>query len=628
MRNRFVSLLEQEFGSEISNWCNDYANKNISKVAKRKAHEVLPSSLRVDKINVSKVVNAEMNSNGINLRLIVVAVINAGYRREYKQWFDLKCELTLLGNEKSMIINDICVYDSLKVTRNEYDIQVSKDFIPLISRGELEIEATRFLEKHCPSALVTPMAVPVREIAVSMGLDVLEGFEVKAERKIFGAVCFENCSLDLIDAEGEISNVDLNKGTIIIDKKTFFWGNIGCVNNTIAHELYHWHRHRLYAVISNMTKENKVKVIAACRCPRDPKKGMMLANLKITDNDWMEWQANSVAPRILMPFDMAQRVLKRLLQEYKYDTLVSVENRRKVLQRTIYEFAKFFDVSVQSAMIRLVELGMSEAEDVFNEQATANISYEIELTNFYSEYQNNIQLKTAVDEQQVLYVTNRCVYNNVKYLYEGQLGELKLTEYALSHVSEACVGFTEEVYVGNRNIEKLTSMFFRGLDQSYVKWKRVTEKLFDEPENKKYKIESNLQRANLNQFDKNLLAKITDDFVESMNNIFNYIIIDEMGIVKNKLRSTIEDRTGINSKNLSYMNNGERVTKERILAIGIGLGLGLQVTEKLLHTVGLCLTNSNDDYDYKLILTTFRDKNIYDIDEFLENRGMKRLVLM
>ena len=54
MRNRFVSLLEEEFGSEISDWCMVYANKNISKVAKRKAHEELPSSLSIDKINVCK----------------------------------------------------------------------------------------------------------------------------------------------------------------------------------------------------------------------------------------------------------------------------------------------------------------------------------------------------------------------------------------------------------------------------------------------------------------------------------------------------------------------------------------------------------------------------------------------
>ena len=60
--------------------------------------------------------------------------------------------------------------------------------------------------------------------------------------------------------------LEIPRGTILIDAYTYWQRNSGCVNNTIANEVYHWHRHRLYAAIKHILRNEK---FVACRCPTE-----------------------------------------------------------------------------------------------------------------------------------------------------------------------------------------------------------------------------------------------------------------------------------------------------------------------------------------------------------------------
>lgn len=83
---------------------------------------------------------------------------------------------------------------------------------------------------------------------------------------------------------------------MLIDPDTFLKRNFGTKRNTIAHECVHWVYHRRYYIAANRLG-NKQSI--AYREPAGI--GYDTLPKKWSDEDWMEWQANNIAPRILMP---------------------------------------------------------------------------------------------------------------------------------------------------------------------------------------------------------------------------------------------------------------------------------------------------------------------------------------
>ena len=141
----------------------------------------------------------------------------------------------------------------------------SKNIVPIVYGKDLEDEATTFLEQFYPQALITPMAVPIAEIATTMGLEIFQGYRISDDFSIFGQICFSSGEVEVYDLfKCHKSTLSVRRGTILIDACTFWERNLGCVNNTIAHEVYHWYKHRMYAAIKHILNGSKV---IACRCP-------------------------------------------------------------------------------------------------------------------------------------------------------------------------------------------------------------------------------------------------------------------------------------------------------------------------------------------------------------------------
>ena len=141
------------------------------------------------------------------------------------------------------------------------------------------------------------MPVPITDIAKEMGLEIIEGNRISDDFSVFGEVYFTSGEAEVFDLF-KISKrtIPVRRGTILIDAFTFWERNLGCVKNTIAHEVFHWYKHRMYAAIKHILYG---EAFVACRCPSS-----MIYPEK--DEEWsdvqrMEWQANNMAPRILMP---------------------------------------------------------------------------------------------------------------------------------------------------------------------------------------------------------------------------------------------------------------------------------------------------------------------------------------
>ena len=223
---------------------------------------------------------------------------------------------------------------------------------PCIAKAEFDGEAIAFLEKYYPEALETPAAVPIEYIARHrMGLRIVKR-HLTEDFSILGQMCFTSGLTDIYDKENdEYKAVKVRYGTMIIDPDTISKRNEGCKNNTIAHECFHWHKHRDYHIATSIQKDNRA-IGRLCAY----KEKLETTQPQWNDEDWMEWQACGIAPRILMPIDQFNTMAKRFLNEYSSNPKVRLK-WFSVQGWMVHSLASFFKVSKQSAEIRLKETG-------------------------------------------------------------------------------------------------------------------------------------------------------------------------------------------------------------------------------------------------------------------------------
>lgn len=232
-------------------------------------------------------------------------------------------------------------------------ISTTGNLVPVIHKTEFDDEATSFLSRYCPEALKAPMAVPIETVAkVQMSLELLT-YRLTEDFSTFGQMCFTGGLAEIYDKdEEEYREIKVNSGTMIIDPDTFFERNLGCVNNTIAHECFHWHRHRNYHFMQNILNG---KQSVACRCPVDAKDEKF--NKTWSDEDWMEWQANGIAPRILLPRETFSTMVEQFLKENRRNVFIDA-GLMSSTQWVVDQLANFYKVSKISVRIRIDELGI------------------------------------------------------------------------------------------------------------------------------------------------------------------------------------------------------------------------------------------------------------------------------
>lgn len=85
--------------------------------------------------------------------------------------------------------------------------------------------------------------------------------------------------------------------------------------------------------------------------------------IRCTATDWMERQANALAPKILMPMDMFKR--KSIERIKHYQKALNKTEIVDVMEPVITDLSAFYNVSLCAAKIRLVEAGYEEAIGVY-----------------------------------------------------------------------------------------------------------------------------------------------------------------------------------------------------------------------------------------------------------------------
>lgn len=155
------------------------------------------------------------------------------------------------------------------------------------------------------------MPVPIENIARDqLHLTILEA-HFSEDPSILVQTCFTDGLTEIYDpGNDECREIPVKAGTVLIDPDTFLKRNFGTKRNTIAHKCVHWVYHRKYYVAANRLGNQQT--------------------------------VGKVFQMVLNLSKQNQFVYAGLIQKGKW---------------VIEQFAGFYQVSKQSAAIRLQELG-------------------------------------------------------------------------------------------------------------------------------------------------------------------------------------------------------------------------------------------------------------------------------
>ena len=223
----------------------------------------------------------------------------------------------------------------------------SISLVPVIPKNKFDAVATEFLKKYCQEAIEKPMPVPILDIArKKMGLKIIPDYRLTEDFSVYGQMCFTSGKVPVYIRESdEYIDISVKRGTMLIDPDTLFERNIGCLNNTVAHECVHWYKHRNYHMYSKGAGIDYVHKNHVYKFDESNQQNW-------SDDDWMEWQANGIAPKILMPIQTFDTVVSNIVDSSK--------NKNLPLWILAEKVSDFYKVSKTSAQIRIKELGLSD----------------------------------------------------------------------------------------------------------------------------------------------------------------------------------------------------------------------------------------------------------------------------
>ena len=345
-------------------------------------------------------------------------------------------------------------YEGFKLRKNKierinhvpFKEKITNDLVHIIRKDEMELYATKFLKYYCPEALKKPMPLNITKILSEKGV---EWYSAPLISGVLGKTYFADDVAIIYDENKNPKRIKVKRGTILINTSKLNERGDGALRNTIVHEAVHWFYHNNYFGLRHLLNNKNTCSI----CYR---------NEKLIENDdikWMEMQARSLSPKILLPQKMFLQKFKELYKKYKdniylLSDMSNYKNIRnaEILRNTIIHLSKFFDVSKQLVKYRLIELGYFEADGVINyntetkkyyksfafskgklkEHQTFNISKE----SYLDLISKNTNILEDIKTKKLIYMNGLLVVNNPKYIENNNL-----TNYALNHVDECCLIF-------------------------------------------------------------------------------------------------------------------------------------------------------------------------------------------
>lgn len=528
---------------------------------------------------------------------------------EISQWFTINCKGDISKNLKDFAVLDISIYDEKLSLANP----LSDNLVPIIYKAELDEFANSFLKKYYPEALTNPIPINPKKIVDIMGLKVKQ-HTLSIDCTVFGTILFDDCSIEVFD-KGTPQVKNFSKGTILVDPQVFYLRNVGSFFNTIIHECVHWELHKKAFELERIYNKDANKI-----------KCLTNGNIKSASSDnsksFIEWQANSITPRIQAPKEM----LLKKFKEYciKYDATTTRSLLLNSIEQIIDDIARDFNISRQSTKIRLIECGVNIARGAFiyvdnhyikpvafNKNSLAeNEIFAIGIEDLIIQGMYHPKLKGLIEKGKLVYIDSFLCINNLKFIKKYDLGYYELTEYARQHIDECCLKFDIKISGrANSNYLNKECILCRdintGLKYSVEFNKGINDDII-------LQIEAILENGTLINEG---LDCIFNSLSKSLKALMKWVDISE---------AKLSDKSGLTEKTIQRIRTEQSINPHlsTIIALCIGLELPYKVSLAFLDKAGLSLkTNSTENMLFNFFISDGCNFDIYQCDELLRAKG-------
>lgn len=608
--------IKNEFDDIISEASEDYFNNNRYDVRKRLSFKCHIDDLYCDETNVISVIIFDKSNGKYGFDLIVTLKIFGNERYawdlevvEKELWLNLICEASIETRFKDFKVINIRQYEA---DREKYSRPLNDRLAPFIRKNDLDKVAEEFLAKYYPKALEIPTSVDVRQVAKNMGLKVCR-HNIAEDGSIFGRIFFEDTIAKFYDnSKKRMCNIKVSANTIVYDPDAYFMDNIEKENsNTIIHECIHYEFHR-HTMAFQRIFNKKAKWID---CMTDGN-----TNDTIIDINKLEWQANVLAPRILMPYKTFSQETYNLIEKYScgntYDTI-------DILPDVINALSSIFKVSKFSVKIRLCDIGINEAVgcNVWCDNYPVPPFAFDKGTCEYNEtfvipaidailLSLNPVIEDMMNKQQLVYIDSHLCLNTYEYIGVNKNGKKYIKHEALKHLNEFCIKMRMESKKYN-NIYKLECFLNRDKNS-----KVHTNLRFDGM------MDKMTEKAKIMEIIKEE-KKFSSAFFD-LNNDF----VDCMKLLKERSGLTYEEielETGIEISSVKNIISGKRDgTLLRLTLILMALGAEPDVAYHIIDKAGVRIDKSKEEHLVcRFIINTMHADSMQNIIKLIESANLK-----
>lgn len=621
----FRDVIEDMFYNDIFNALSAFIEDNPSRLESNSYRIQSPDEAALSDFKVQFVNITESDENGIFFDVVVSAEVEIAetVRRNretdgIEQWFRVSCTAELEDGIQDFRISGIQVY-----SKNRGQNNLSEYLVPIIYKEQLDNVAETFLKKYYPEALIEPIPVPAREVAKRMGLEVQE-VHITKNCSVFGQVCFSDCEIQYYDEDAsEYKPLAAKRGTILVDPNVFFMRNVGSFNNTIIHECVHWDLHKKFFELEKLFNKEAQSIRCQVQEGIRPEKNR-------TPLDWMEWQANALAPRILMPLKQARQKIEELIEKNK--RVLQTDNMADIMESVVFELSDFFEVSKQAAKIRMIDLGYTEAIGVFtyvDDHYISNYTFErsalknnqtftIGMQDALVEYALNPDFRQLIDSGKYVYVDAHFCVNDTKYIRQNESGYAELTDYARQHIDECCLIFDIKARRNDRYGAKYYTecVLFRNILSDTI----IEAKYSSSPQNQRTEARAVELKKISNE------AKRTANIMRGLPATFSDTLIahmDRLEITVEKL----EEKSLVNARTIQRMRNDERYQPKlgTIVAVCIGLQLSPVLSADMIRKSGNIFRATEEHIIYQMLLNSHYQNSIYECNEILQANNCRPL---
>ena len=612
MIKNFVTYLNDNFEDTIFNKAKYFLYDNKFKLNIRTNYIENPKSFVLDSVTVTSITKYKKLNDitYINFNVRLGALIRGhNGSRKYSDvnedlaytYLNMSAKFSFNNGIQNFYISNTIPIDEKESFKN-IDC-VNNSLIPYISSSSLDEYAEKFINYYYPRALVEPLAFPIKKVANAMHLTIVKK---PLPENVYAKFYF-------ID---DIEN-NINKNTIVIDEcKTSFEGML-CINNSIAHECVHKYLHEDYFNLQRLLYQGLTNI----QCEEIKENNIFISN--ISDYKWMEWQANAIAPRILVPTKTLKIQYKKMYITYK-DKYIN--EPIKLYKEILNNLSSFFEVTPELMKVRLLQSGYNEFQGISlyddisyisHNEFNKNISYKISLNSLFFNSLTNKNLYDALVSRRLLYIDGFVILNSEECL-EYNNKNISIKSHVFNHIEEYCLSFVEQKKSINEYNYYYSLVFLCKGKKKNVHLESSFD-LCDCKENTNL-LSKSYKDMMLDFSDaKELLQEcymVDQNFTDVYNTIYDYLEVPS--------DYYLSQRTNISETSLSKYRNGTIPSKKNIIAICIGLNLHPLVSEYLLKLVSIDLAHSLNMVDrlYYLILQTLYNSDIAEINKVLKDAGL------